>query len=190
MKKLKTQTDKDKKNKTVKLLVGIFLAGIMVFSTVGYALVFGGNTLGGDRSQVQPPVQGQTGGPQFNGQYWVYNVAGQQYGFTHALDTITDVPVSINMTLSDYLGTPIYVVNGDQEFLTEIGQNIGRFGSRFQEACLGECEENLPEKDCSDNLIIYEAGEENTVYQEGKCIYIEGNLTAVDAFLYKVIGLS
>ena len=188
MRKLQTQEDKEKKNKILKILLGVFLAGIMIFSTVGYALVFGGGIFNEvEEQQIQIPDQGE--GPVFNGQFWIYNVGGYQFAFTYTLEMIGDIPISSNKTIADYSDSPTYIVTQDQNAINEISQNIARFTPRFQQACLGECEENLPEKDCSENLIIYEPADENRIYQEGNCIFIEGNLSAVDAFLYSIIGL-
>ena len=71
-----------------------------------------------------------------------------------------------------------------------ITNNLGRYASRIQEACYGECERDFPEKDCSENLIVFKEMEERKIYQEEKCIFIEGDLLSVDAFLYKIMGFS
>jgi hypothetical protein len=68
--------------------------------------------------------------------------------------------------------------------------NLARYASRFQEACYGECEKDLPEKDCSEKLIVFRESEVKKVYEEGSCVIIEGDMVAVDAFLYRVLGIS
>ena len=72
----------------------------------------------------------------------------------------------------------------------EISLSLGRYTGRIQEACYGKCDKDLPEKDCTQNLIVWKDSAENKVYSQGKCVFIEGDLRAVDAFLYKIFELN
>jgi regulator of sigma D len=60
----------------------------------------------------------------------------------------------------------------------------------MQEACYGSCERNLPEKNCTENIIIFKDSKENSVTQQDKCVFIEGDLRTVDAYIYKLFELS
>jgi hypothetical protein len=94
----------------------------------------------------------------------------------------------------------LYFVNleGSNEAGQEILNNLERYVSRSQEACLNsgvnmsDCGD-LPVKSCEDNLIIFEDSLNNitSVRKEGNCVYISGDLLAgSDAFLYKLLGIT
>ena len=89
---------------------------------------------------------------------------------------------------NNYAGSTVYVVSENQAVFFEISATMGRF-LRVQEACYGPCEEDLPEKNCTDNLIIWQDSPENKVYQEENCVFIDGDMRTVDAFLYDLFGL-
>jgi len=91
--------------------------------------------------------------------------------------------------LNDYAGLPLYIDSDVDSVSSEVVLTLGRFASRVQGACYGECETDLPEKDCSENLIIIRDSLENRVYQEEKCVFIEGDVATADAFLFRVLGL-
>ena len=77
--------------------------------------------------------------------------------------------------------------------MQEISNNIGKYIQRFNEACLqGEnCTKDVPTKDCSSNIIIFEIGNETKVYSEQNCVYIVGDsIKGADAFLYKILGIT
>ena len=62
------------------------------------------------------------------------------------------------------------------------------YSYRIQDACYGECERDLPEKSCEEKIIVFRESQEKQIYQEGNCIFIDGDLSSVDAFLYKILG--
>src|SRR3989344_1756426 len=76
----------------------------------------------------------------------------------------------------------------NQEATNEIASTLGIYSQRIQLVCYGSCEQDLPEKDCSEEIIVFKDSQENKVYQEENCIFIEGDIKAVDAFLYKILG--
>jgi hypothetical protein len=182
MKRIKTKEDIERGKKRFKIIGGVVLITLMVFSTAGFALLGGGQTLGGSQS-------GSENEPFYNGQYWIYQLGEQQYYFANSLEETSNVPVSVHSGLNNYAGLPLFIVSNNDAVSDEISVNLGRYASRAQRACFGECEEDLPEKDCTENLIVYEESEENSVRQEDNCVFIEGDLLAVDAFLYRTLGL-
>ena len=66
---------------------------------------------------------------------------------------------------------------------------------RMQSACLNEseCNGDYPIKDCSNNFIIIREAEEERVFQNESCVYIQGEkeelIKLTDEFLYKIIGI-
>jgi len=107
-------------------------------------------------------------------------------------------PESVNATklfflidLSQYYGKTLYIDSESEPIYNEIAANIGPYTQRVQYACYDDCD-NSPyvQKNCSDNLIVYRQKNENKVYQNNTCLFIEGDIRAVDAFLYRIFGLS
>ena len=183
MRKIKTQEEIEKKQKRMKMIIGIVFIFLMTFSTAGFAL-FGRS--GNSKSDSETAQQDSY----YNGQYWIYNLNGREFYFTNSKEQTKDVSVEISATFNNYVGSNVYIDSDSDAITNELGNNIGRFAGRFQKACYGSCEEDLPEKDCNDNLIVWKESEERKVYQEGNCIFINGDLVTVDAFLYKMLGFS
>jgi hypothetical protein len=184
MKRLKSKTDIEKSEKKKKFIVGIILISLMLFSTAGFALtgLYGGNSGGsGD--------EGDLDGPYYNGQYWVYPVGGVEYYFSNNKEEVNIEIVSIDRSLFDYSGKNLYIDSKDSSVLNEIYVNLGRYTGRVQEACYGECERDLPEKDCSENLIKWEQSDQERIYEEENCVFIEGSLKTLDAFLFKILNI-
>ncbi|MCH7568203.1 MAG: hypothetical protein IIA87_02165 [Nanoarchaeota archaeon] len=183
MRRIKSPEEIEKSQKRMKVLVGGSLIFLMVFSVVGFALFSGGSSFSDNQNSNQDQNNFN-----FNGRYWVFNSGGQEFYFTNPQELTKDIPVNINMNINNYAGVPLYLVSDSDEVLNEISINLARYASRFQIACYKSCEEDLPEKTCEENLIVWQEGEENKVYQEENCIFIEGDLLAVDAFLYRILG--
>ena len=99
-----------------------------------------------------------------------------------------EIPLEISMKINDFSGKTLYIDSENLAVNGEILNNLGKYSYRIQEACYGECERNLPEKSCEDNFIVFRESEERNVYQEENCIFIDGDLSSVDAFLYKILG--
>jgi len=190
MDKIKTKEDVERGQKKLKILVGGFLVFLMVFSTAGYAIFLGGYG-GGKTGTSNQDSDGNLvqNGLIHNGQYWVLDTGNSQFYFVNHLDSVKDIPVDINLNANSYIGSPLFLVDLDSTGLSIVSTNLGRYASRVQTSCYGPCEEDLPEKNCTENLIIYRETEEKRVYQEDKCVFIEGDIGSVDAFLYKTLGL-
>ena len=162
---------------------GIIIIALLLLSTAGFALSGVGITR--DNS-------GKDTGPTYNGQYWVYNAGGQQYYFTNAASEL-DFAIAGGLTKSiiDFSGKSVYIDSDSPTVLQEISQNLGRHVSRLSEACYGDCVRDLPEKSCANDLmIVARASETPSIREEGKCIFIEGDLKSIDIFLYRALGLS
>ena len=181
MEGIRTQSDRDKSEKRKKLIVGGILIFLMLFSTAGFAL----NGIYGNGDQVS----GDLNEPYNNGQYWVYPIEGEEFYFVNKLDEVKDVNLNFEKKLGDYAGINLYVDSENFLVLQELSINLGRYVGRFQEACYGSCERDLPEKECSENLIVFRENEESKVSQEENCIFIEGDLKTVDAFIYRILNI-
>ena len=99
---------------------------------------------------------------------------------------VEDVIFEINFDINKYLGNIVYV-DGEDFVVSEIQNTIGKF-SNVRRACYGKCEGDFPEKTCNDNLIVFKRADENIVRQDKNCVFIDGSLKAVDAFIYKIFG--
>jgi hypothetical protein len=178
MRRIMSQADLDAKRKRNTLIISLFMLGILVFGTVGYAV-----------SLTSKEDSSSGNGITNLGDRWEVPYQGQNFYLSNSPDDVKNISVSIESTLSTYSSSPVYIVSGNNAVGTEITSVLSSFSPRIQKACYGSCEENLPEKDCTENLIIWRDSLENKVYQEENCVFIDGDLKAVDAFLYKLLGL-
>ena len=156
---------------------------IMVVSTIGYAFVlFSENSPG---PGVNPSEDGQL---QTDGGQWILPFEGQGLFLQVSRESVKDVPVQIFLNINNYRNSPVYIDSDNSTAIyQEIAYNLNPFASKLPaEACYGSCLENLPEKNCSDYLIVYNKSNDNRVYQQENCVFIEGDIRAVDAFLYKI----
>jgi hypothetical protein len=182
MKKLESPNDIKRSERNKKIIVGFVLIFLMVFSTIGFALSGIGGGSYGESSSEQ--------GKYFNGQYWVYPFGSSELYFTNDLEEISFDSLDFEMSFSDYSGRNLYVDSESEAVINEISLSLGRFAGRVQKACYKECEKDLPEKDCTENIIVWKQTGINQVTQEGQCIFIDGDLELVDAFLYRIFGLN
>ena len=176
MRHLETQTQKEELERKRARYIGIFLLLIMVVSTAGYALLSYAST----SPEPQNPSSDVSGRSSFV-------VGGQTLSLTYPPEDLVNISMNFNSTLRDYQGIPIYVSSENQVLLYELSSTLGRFTSKMQKACYGSCTKNLPERNCSDPFIIIHESDELKVSQNNQCIFIQGDLRSVDAFLYRIL---
>lgn len=176
MRKIELREDLEKRNKRNQLIVGIILVGLMLLSTAGYAL------LSSDRTSL-PTDQNST-----SGSYVTLRKDGYDFYLSSTLEAIKSVPVNISITLSNYSTQNVFVASNSTSVSSEIYNVLGRYAYRVQDACYGPCQENLPEKDCSSLLIVWSPGATNKVTQQDRCVFIEGDISSADAFLYYLLN--
>jgi len=184
MKRIETTEVKEKKARRNKILVGAILILLMVVSTAGYSLMSGD---GEDTSKVKEQ------GFEFNKQdsLWKTTIGGEVFAFRYLPSEVSNVSIDGNYDLNSYRGKVIYYTS-NSEGLVEILGNIGAYIIRYQGACLNGsiCEDNLPVKNCDENIFIYEPGNDTKVYKNESCVYLVGDsVKAADAFLYKILGV-
>jgi len=170
------------------------MIGLLVIAPLGYSLFNGDDD---DKSKV---TEGDIDFYRENG-LWKAALDGRVFGFQNLPSEVENVSIEGVYDIGQYTGQPIYFV-GSNQAVSEILSNIADYVLRYQEACvmpegfngsdedLNEsfCNGDLPVKDCNSNLIIFEEGDEDMVYQNGNCVYIVGDyIKGADAFLYEVL---
>lgn len=183
MERIRSIVEKERSEKRKKLWLGAFFIAILVLSTLGFALT-------GVYNSSNTQTDNQNGDGQYNGQYWVYNLGGQEFYFNNDINDINFENVELDKRLNSYSGKKLFIDSENEVVSNLLAGNLGRFAERVQEACYGECERDLPEKDCSENLIIWRESEEKKVFEEQNCVFIYGDLSMLDAFLYRVLGFN
>jgi len=183
MRRILTHEELEKKQKIRNIIISIILLGIMLFSTIGFAFVY---------YESDSSTNGQTNSKVQNlGDRWTADYNGQQLMFSSSPESVNATKLFFLIDLSQYYGKTLYIDSESEPIYNEIAANIGPYTQRVQYACYDDCD-NSPyvQKNCSDNLIVYRQKNENKVYQNNTCLFIEGDIRAVDAFLYRIFGLS
>lgn len=182
MQSILEKDDVEEKRKRSVRYVSIFLLLIMVVSSLGYAFFSNPDIESGESEGANADFFEDQG-------YWAAKFNSDVIHFSNSKEDIKGIEVLMNKSLNDYYQQTIYA-DDNQALLQELSLSLGKYAS-IQPGCLGKCEKNIPEKNCSSNFILWNSSIiENKVKQEEKCIIIEGDLKAVDAFLYKLFGLS
>ena len=174
MRKLQTKEELEKKSKFKKSIMSFILLFIMLISTLGYSFL--SNTPSQDDAS-------NVASDKITLQY-----QGNDFILLSSYDEIKDISINISQIPEMYSGKILYIDSKNTGVSQEIASSLGKFSSRVQGACYGACEENLPERNCTDNLIIWKESKESKVFQEDNCVFIEGDMRAVDAFIYKLFS--
>ena len=185
IRKIETKEESERKQKRNTLILSIIMISILVFSTAGYFSIRDDNS-GTKNSNGDNGVQNI-------GNYWVFNYQGNNIRLSNSPESTQNVSVVMFKRINDYAGKTIYVASDYDSSLYEISSTIGNYVERIQPACYGSCDKNLPEKNCSDTMIVIkklnETDAKSKVYEQENCAFIEGDLKAVDAFLYRIFGV-
>lgn len=185
MRKLGSQAEKEQKKKRNMLILSILMLLLLVVSTAGYALIYSPNP--------DPLPQGEieNGAITFQGNRWIVNHLGRQFYFTFSpeSETIKEIPVDSTFQLQDYLSKSVYIDSENPAIYQEIGSSLQGYAARISEGCYEACDRDLPEKSCDDYVIVWRDSTEKKVYQVDNCVFIEGDMETVDAFLFKTLGI-
>ena len=174
---------KDRRNQIIVIIFGL----ILLVGTVGYAF------LGWEKTGNQVSGKVNMNGLDFTrqGDVWQTQISGYTFYF-HYLPNESE-KVNINKKISDYIKKPLYLT-GSSSADSEIAGNLAQFAERVNLACLQDtnCTENIPEKNCSSNMIIIKERQDfaASVYtEEDNCVFILSNntLKAADSFIYKIL---
>lgn len=188
IKRIKSQSQLDKERKRNQTIVGLVLVFLMVFSSIGYAFL----SNDGNSSQTATEKFGNLVFQQQNG-LWALQIADRVLFFENLPQDVSEVNISDNISLSNYLGEEVYFVNADTS-LSKVASALQNIPSRMQEACLERIKcigEDLPTKTCQDNLIVFNFSESETqVKKEDNCIFLNGNTAkSSDKFIYRLFGI-
>lgn len=182
MRKIQTLEETERKTKIKKRIGSIVLLGILVISTLGYAFI--SNPFSDNKENIdEVENQDRVGTDRISLKY-----EGSIFSLLSSYDDVEKIPVEITAKPNDYFGEVLYIASDNDGITQELGSNIGKFASRIQRACYGKCDDDLPEKNCTTNLFIWKEANESKVYQKDKCVFIEGDMRAADAFIYKLFS--
>ncbi|HLC54765.1 MAG TPA: hypothetical protein VJK07_04040 [Candidatus Nanoarchaeia archaeon] len=179
MKAIQTAEQRESSRKRRTQVMGIVLVVLMLGSTIGYAfsLFFSSTSPDTAAPQILPPTN----------QPITINHNGLSFQLLSVQDDIAGIPVNITVRISDYVNFPVFIAAEEVSANQELTAVIGRYASRIQQACYGPCaQQDLPEKECDENLIVVNASTSNSIFQQERCIFIQGDIRAVDAFLYNL----
>lgn len=182
MRKIQTPEEIEKKRKRNMIIMSVLMLGILTISTIGYSF------LSADEDEEQGLNDEDGDGIVAYGGKWLVDLNGKQLLLENHPDELKNISVNISINANSYANQEIYVDSANQGVFSEIAINLNGFAGKIQKACYGSCEEDLPEKNCSANLIVWRENAENKIYQEENCIFIDGDLKSVDAFLYRIFG--
>lgn len=198
LRKIRTENEIKRVQKRNKIILGVIMIFLLAVAPLGFSLLSGGGSGGINAGSNAGPNRAsiEESGFEFyyiNGRF-TFDLNGQVYTLTYLPSEIKDVNIEGNYMLDSYANKVLYFV-GDEEATLEILNNIGRYASRYQEACINieTCAGDFPLKTCSDLLVIFQegSGNETKVYQEDSCVYIVGDpIKGADAFLYKVLKVN
>lgn len=184
MRRIWSSEEEEGRKKRNQIIISIFILGMLVLSSLGYAFISQdseSSSGSGDKNQQQLP----------DGR-WQVMIDNQPFIFTHPSSKAESISVSGVPALQYFAASPaVYIASNSTAVNYEIGSTLGRY-INLQPACFGPCPEDLPEKNCTNNeiLIVWNSSDENRVFTQDNCILIEGDLRAVDSFLYKVFSIT
>lgn len=175
MRKIGSQKESDAKKKKLTAVIGAFFLAILILGTVGYAFIYSPSFYS------NTPAQNNIVDPR------AVEFEGQSFVFANTPEEVSDVSVNVEKSLDDFLGLSFYVDIKDAAAAQEVMGFLTPYIGRAQQACQGPCEQDLPEKTCEDNILIFSNEPEPKVYQEDNCVFIEGGLEGADAFIYHLM---
>lgn len=179
-----------KKDRNNKGIISLGILFLLLASSVGYAFLSkeqGSDDSPSDLNDGQIKLEDKK--PIQIGGRWAFSYYGLPIYLTHSSEEIKEIEVELNnITINNFNSKNLYISSDDDNSLQEILINVGQFSSKVQEACYGKCDRNLPEKKCDEeyNFIVIRESEMQKVYSKDNCIFIDGDLKAIDAFMYKI----
>jgi len=174
--------------------MSLFIIFLMASSTIGFI---------GITSNSEEPQTGKS--IKYNGQKfsstldnrWVTIIDGVQFIFDYSPEELNDLAVpELNF------GNKVYIIFDHNKTNSYLNYNVQKLSYTLQatnraviNVCDKEegCPENAPIKDCTEDVVYLKITEENKVYNEGKCIVVEGDnegiTKSIDKIDIKLVGL-
>ena len=190
MRRIVSKRSEKSKERFNKLLVGLVLMGLMLMSVLGYSL----RGRAGDNADKEPSIT--YNGIEFINRsgFWVTEMQDLQFVFRNNPHEVPRINSTLNY-IDMYSNRPLYIDSESEEATTEIYTNLNPLVQRMQNACLANttCEEDLPFKDCNNNLIIIQESNITNIEQNQSCVFIQGSqedlVKLTDEFLFKIFGI-
>lgn len=184
IRKLESKGESEKKRKRNTFILSVVMISILLFSTAGYFSMREDTSSANGEKRVENI-----------GDSWVLKYGDQTMTLSNSPESAANVSIFMLKNLQSFYGKTVYVASDSDAGYYEIDSSLGRYTERLQPACYGKCNKNYPEKDCNNTMIIIRALNESVseielgkgkVYEQDNCVFIEGGLSAVDAFLYRI----
>lgn len=188
MQKIINKDNTEKKQRRNKIILSIILVVLMIFSTAGYAIYQ--STGSGNKKVTYNGIKFTLG----NDGYWHFSFLNQDFLTRYNPYEVSNISASISLKIDNYNNKILYFsYDSDRDGINEILQNL-KVENRVQYVCIDDCNEDLPVKTCSDNIIIIqEFNSTSLIKQEQNCIYILAEpadiIKASDKFIFKILGI-
>ena len=203
IKKIETREDSERKKRRTKLVIGIIIIVLMIFSTIGFAMI------GNNQEVIDNTVYN---GYKFTSTSsgWQTTVQGQTITTSYFPTEVLNVTGS-NVYAFDFTGQIVYIAVGSQEEIYDVNElgNLNNIAERSQFACQPKaenssfCQESsLPIKSCEDvnssntaRVIIINSNvtEPASYTYYNNCLTINAKSAdlkiAVDNFIFKIFGI-
>lgn len=176
IRKIETAEESERKRKRNSLILSIIMILILVFSSAGYFTL-----RENEDSTANQKVENI-------GDSWIIHYGQQTIRVGSSPESAQNTSILSMKTIDYYAGKTIYVSSEKDAAYYEIASAIGGYAGRIQQACYGKCDKNLPEKDCNETMIVIKESDEDKIYEKDNCVFIDGGMDAVDAFIYKIFG--
>ena len=194
MRRLVSKEEEARKKKRNQIIVGVVLVGVMILSSISFALQGG---LGGNTGQENTSGNEiEYNGFKFANQNGLWVLGNYVFRYLPGeVDDINNVSSEIK-PISNYQGKPAYIYSEDEDAEIDVVVNLGPVAQRLQKACpeATNCSSDLPVKTCDNNFIIIKEDTENSITQENNCVFIKGQkedlAKLIDAFLFKALGIN
>jgi hypothetical protein len=184
IRKIESAEESERKRKRNTLILSILMIAILLFSTAGYFSMRDNEDTTNSNKNVENI-----------GDSWILKYGDQSLRLSNSPESAENVSILMFKNLESYYGKTVYVAYENEVQFYEVASTLGRYTERMQPACYGKCEKDFPEKTCNDTMIVIKNLNEtepgkSKIYEEDNCLFIEGNLVAVDAFIYKIFGVN
>ena len=186
MRRINSKYQEDKKRKRNQLILGLTLIFVMFFSVIGYSF----QGIVSNDETIEKFNYNDFEFTEQNG-FWILNKNNINFIFRYNPNEVPEINSELK-NINNYNGKPLYIFSESTEAESEIRTNLFQSVERIQNACLEECDKNLPIKTCEDNFIIIKEGDEKIV-QENNCVFITGKIEDLtklaDEFLFKILEI-
>jgi hypothetical protein len=196
MRKIISHEQRERKKRRNQIVIGIVLIVLMIFSTAGFAFVNQGSTGNNEVDELQTlTINGVVFTGYGFGNDWTFQTQGSSFITRNLPTDVDNIQFSTTNTVGKFVNKPLYFV-GNGPGVSELARNLQNLASRVQNACIkGEECENLPIKDCNDNVIIVKEPVDDIelIYEEDNCVYIISELNNqirhADRYLFSLLNL-